>query len=260
MTCSASASAGLALPSEPAASGRGQAAVTTLDQLRQLQTLDSRIDADLERIATIEATVSNRSEYESARRDHQTRAAALKQIEAEQRDIELRAGQSRQQIADIEQRLYGGRVSSPRELGDLKQKGDELRRQLSSLEERELDLMEQIETQTASTQEAEDRLKQIVADRRVLETSLLEERKTLAAEVRASQTERDTLRPTVDAAALHTYDRLRGTRGGIAVVAVRQRTCQGCRVSLTASAEQRLRPGDTVMTCQSCGRILYLDE
>jgi len=231
--------------------------VTTLDLLRELQGLDTHIDTGRERIATIEATVANRAEYEAARRDHQRRAAEQKRLEGEQRDLDLQLGNTRQQLADSEQRLYSGRIANPRELDDLKHKGDELRRQVGASEERLLSLMERLEGATRTATETEQRLRTIVAERRTLETSLLEERKSLAGEIRAWQAERDKIRSQIDATNLRLYDRLRGTRGGLAVAEVRQRTCQGCRVSMTASAEQRLRHGDTIITCQSCGRILY---
>ena len=234
--------------------------MTALDLLRQIQALDSRVDADRERVAIIEATVANRSEYESARRESQARSATLKTLEAEQRDIDLQAGKTRQQLVESEQRLYGGRVSSPRELDDLKHKGDELRRQISAFDDRELTLMEQIEGASTAASEAERRLREIVAERRTLETELLAERKSLAAEIRSSLTERDNLRGQVDAPTVRLYDRLRETQGGLAVVEVRQRTCQGCRVSMTAAAEQRLRHGGAIITCQNCGRILFPGE
>jgi predicted nucleic acid-binding Zn-ribbon protein len=260
MTWSGSASVASAVLSEyPSSRGnRGrQNAVTTLDLLRQLQMLDSLLDADRERIATIEATVGDRSEYESARRDHQTRATALKQLESQQRDLELQAGNTRQQLVEGEQRLYSGQIRSPRELEDLKQKGDDQRRQINAFDERQMVLMEQIENASAAAREAEARLRAIVADRRTMETELLAERKSLAAEIRSSQTERDNVRAQIDAPTLHIYDRLRDTRGGQALAEVRQRTCQGCRVSMTAAAEQRLRRSDALVMCQSCGRILY---
>ena len=134
---------------------------------------------------------------------------------------------------------------------------DEQRRQISGFEERLMGLMEQVEAASKASREAEDRLRTIVAERRTLEADLLAERKSLLAEIRASQAQREPLRAQLDAQTLRLYDRLRDTRGGLAVAEVRQRTCQGCRVSMTASAEQRLRHGDAIVTCQSCGRILY---
>ncbi len=55
-----------------------------------------------------------------------------------------------------------------------------------------------------------------------------------------------------------TYETLRRQKGGTAVALVSQRTCQACRVGLTPSQEQRARQGADIITCNSCGRILYV--
>src|SRR6188508_662389 len=78
----------------------------TLDQLRRLQVLDDQIDAERERIATIEATVRDRSGYEHAQRRHQEAVAPVRQLEADQNDLDLRAGTARAQLADVEGKLY----------------------------------------------------------------------------------------------------------------------------------------------------------
>ena len=232
----------------------------TLDQLRRLQALDSQIDAERERIATVEALVRDRSEYGLAQRRHQEATAPLRKLEADQNDLELRVGTARGQLADVEGKLYGGTVGSSRELEDLQKRGADLRRQIAAGEERLLAVMEELEQANRAAAEAEDSLKRVVAERRVKESELLAERKALAASTRAAQAERDRLRAEIDAATLRLYDRLRSTRGGQAVAEVKQRTCQGCRVTLTAAYEQRLRHGEQLVTCQSCGRILYLSN
>ena len=107
-----------------------------LEQVMHLQELDSRIDAERERIATIEATLHDRSEYEAARRRHQESVRPVRQLEADQKDLELRAGTARGQLGEVEGKLYGGRVASPRELDDLQKRGADLRRQIGSAEER----------------------------------------------------------------------------------------------------------------------------
>jgi uncharacterized protein len=230
----------------------------TVDQLRQLQAFDGQIDADRDRIATIEATVRDRSEYELAQRRNQEASAPLRTLQANQNDLDLKVGTARGQLSEVEGKLYGGKVNSPRELEDLQKRGTDLRRQIGDGETRLLALMEDLERATAIAAEAQETLKRVVAERKVLETDLLAERKSLAGAVRTTQAAREALRGTIDAAALRLYDRLRTTRGGQAVAEVKQRTCQGCRVSLTAAYEQRLRHGDALVTCQSCGRILYL--
>src|SRR5918992_390770 len=95
----------------------------SIHQLRRLQALDSQIDAERERIATVEALARDRSEYELAQRRHQEAAAPLRKLEADQNDLELRVGTARGQLADVEGKLYGGTVGSPRELEDLQKRG-----------------------------------------------------------------------------------------------------------------------------------------
>lgn len=231
-----------------------------LDQLRELQALDSRIDTERDRIATIEALVRDRSEYEAAQRRHAAAVQPLRQLEASQKDLELKLGTARRQQAEVEQKLYGGRVGSPRELDDLQKRSADLGRQISSGDEGLFAIMEEFEQATKDAEAAEQTLKGVVAERRTYETTLIAERKALTASVKQATADRDQLRSQLDAAALRQYDRLRSTRGGLAVAGVKQRTCQGCRVSLTAAYEQRLRHGDALVTCQSCGRILYLDD
>src|SRR5690606_17577453 len=114
----------------------------------------------------------------------------------------------------------------------------DLGRQITSGDETLFSIMEQLEQATSQAAEAEQTLKRVVAERRAYETALIAERKALAASIKQATADRDHLRSQLDAAVLRQYDRLRATRGGLAVAGVKQRTCQGCRVSLTAAYEQ----------------------
>lgn len=229
-----------------------------LELLRQLQALDSQIDGGRERVATIDAALQNRSEFEAAKQRHLDAALPVKTLEAEQRDLELKLGSARSQLAEGEQKLYGGRVTNPRELSDLQNRGTDLRRQISVGETAELQTIENLDAARRELTDAEAALRKIVAERRVFEASLIAERKDVVATVRATTAARDELRTQIDAPTLRTYDRLRVRHGGVAVAEVKQRTCLGCRVSMIAAHEQRLRAGEQLITCQSCGRFLYL--
>jgi predicted nucleic acid-binding Zn-ribbon protein len=99
-----------------------------LELLLQLQSLDTRIETERERIATIEAMVRDRSEYESAKRRFDELKAPAQKLETDQKDLELHLGTARSQRTDAETKLYSGKVGSPRELDDLQRRGDDLRR------------------------------------------------------------------------------------------------------------------------------------
>lgn len=68
------------------------------------------------------------------------------------------------------------------------------------------------------------------------------------------QRQRQRLFEAVDPRWQRYYERA-SVRYGRGVVAVRERVCQGCRVTLPTSASPG--PGESVTLCESCGRILF---
>jgi len=231
--------------------------MTTLDLLRRLQAADDAIEAGTARVAVIHGALTDRSEFEATKAEHARRSEERRHTEAEQRHLELELATHRQQLADVEQKLYSGTVRDAKELQNLSRESTQIKALVGTREERVLQAMDDAERAGSAHVESEQRLRTIVDERRKTEASLLEERRGLVQQVEAARAERERLRGEIDATALKTYDGLRRRLGGQAIAAVKQRTCQGCRVGLIAAVEQRLRHGDALVTCQSCGRILY---
>jgi uncharacterized protein len=57
---------------------------------------------------------------------------------------------------------------------------------------------------------------------------------------------------------LSSYERLFATRDGLAVCSVERGFCQGCYNKITTNDTAKLMGGSTVVSCDSCQRILYL--
>jgi predicted nucleic acid-binding Zn-ribbon protein len=64
----------------------------------------------------------------------------------------------------------------------------------------------------------------------------------------------------LDENSLKHYNRLSSIKGGKAVVAVIDNMCGGCSMKITAQTLNSLMGGNELVFCQSCSRILYLEE
>jgi predicted nucleic acid-binding Zn-ribbon protein len=80
----------------------------------------------------------------------------------------------------------------------------------------------------------------------VLQESLAERRQSREEAVQLLE------RPVIDL-----YTRLLNGRKGLAVVGIRNGSCQGCFLSLPPQLIQEVRRNDRVLTCSHCQRILY---
>jgi uncharacterized protein len=228
-----------------------------VDVLRDLQAVDSALDQVRARLARVAEVWGRRTQVDAAAAARDAAAAALRQRQTEQKDLELQVEKRQDKLKADTDKLYSGRVTSPRELDDLSHEVEQDRRQVSTLEDRLLALLEEVETAEATARSAEAAHAEIEAAWKREQAELAESRRTLEAESARLNARREEVTAQTDAASLRTYEGLRRTRGGLAVVPIQQRTCQGCRITLPSSEEQKARVSDDLVTCNSCGRILY---
>lgn len=56
------------------------------------------------------------------------------------------------------------------------------------------------------------------------------------------------------------YERLRKSRGGVAIAEALDGRCSMCHISFRPQFAQELKKGDKIMTCESCNRMLYYNK
>jgi uncharacterized protein len=69
--------------------------------------------------------------------------------------------------------------------------------------------------------------------------------------------ERAQLAATIDARILSQYEKVRKRWHGTGIAEATAGRCAACNIALRPQFFQELRRGDKIMTCESCGRILY---
>jgi predicted nucleic acid-binding Zn-ribbon protein len=229
-----------------------------VDALRQLQDIDSRLDSTRAVIAQLGAQMADAGPVPALTEETDAARHELRQLEPQQRDLELQAEERRSKIAADEGKLYGGRVTNPKELSSLADEVAQDRRQLSTIEDKILDLLDQLDSATKRLKDLEAKLGGETRTWNARQEQVRAKLQEAETAVAALEKQRDGAAAAVDGVSRATYDLIRRQKGGVAVALVQQRICQACRVALTPVQEQRARIGNDLVTCTSCGRILYV--
>jgi predicted nucleic acid-binding Zn-ribbon protein len=230
-------------------------------RLLDLQALDLKLDQLDHRRRTLPEVAevdSLAAEHSKLRDSEVTISTELADLQREQERADTDVEQVRRRKSRDQQRLDAGEVSSPKELESLQSEIASLDRRQAALEEVELEVMEQIE-------EAQKRLVQITGERedvarqagdgqRVRDAAWAE----IDIDAESARQQRDVVVADIPSDLLALYDKIRAKRGGIGAVELRQRRCEGCRITIDPADLNRIRAAapDAVMRCEDCRRIL----
>jgi len=88
-------------------------------------------------------------------------------------------------------------------------------------------------------------------------STILGQSATVEEELRAAQDERTALATGISAFLLQEYERIFSRRGGVAVVALANETCQGCHMHLPPQMCLELQRRPKLTFCPHCQRILF---
>ncbi len=132
-----------------------------------------------------------------------------------------------------------------------------LKERRSKIEDEILELFDQIETAQGGVRKEERLFREREQRCEQERTAKEKELHRLEAELGRLQEERGRQAARVEPGLLQTYQRLLRSRGGVAVVPVKDGSCLGCHVALTPQTYYELRKGDVLFTCANCQRILY---
>ena len=151
-----------------------------------------------------------------------------------------------------------GLIANPKDLERMQGELESLQRRITSLEDDELEVMARLE----DAQKELDALTQRVADadQRLAELGSARDTRTqeLDRDLEAVAADRGPTVSGVPDDLLALYEKLRVSKNGVAVGALRARECSGCRLSLdpTELASIRNAAPDEVIRHEECQRIL----
>ena len=202
------------------------------------------------RVAAIEAKLAeHKAAVEQAKARVKSNEASRRQNEADIKGFQEKIAKYRSQSSS---------VKTNDEYRALMHEVEFAEKQISGCEDKILELMIGLENEEKALKVAEAELKTEAAD---------VEKEKAEARVRTAEDEkllaglkgkRDELRAGVDYSALAHYDRVMRQRKS-ALAEARDQKCMACFVMVRPQIWQEIRTNEQIITCNSCGRILYFD-
>jgi len=225
-------------------------------QLHQLQEIDLELESTEQALKQITSQLGESRTVVSARAKLESEQQHLDELKHQQHSAEWEIDDLTVKITTAEEKLYGGKMTNPKELADLQHEVDSLKARRNQLEDKTLEIMDQVELATASVAKVSSEFETLETEWHSQQQKLSAEMEQLKNKLSDLKQKRQPLSTEIDPQTLELYDDLKKQKG-TAVAKIEQGICRGCSISLPISELQQARSGNPVR-CSSCGRILFL--
>ena len=226
-------------------------------QLYQLQDVELEIESKERFIAQIDSQLGESQVVVRTRAKLASAEQHLEELRHQQNSAEWEIDDLEAKLAVANETLYSGRIKNPKELTNLQHEVEELKTRRDQLEDRALELMEQAELKAANVATISSELKMLEEEWCSQQQKLSADMEQLKNTLSDLKHKRQLILADVDPQVVDFYYQLK-KRKGWAVAKVEQGICCGCRISLSTAELQRAR-GGSLLQCNNCGRILFLD-
>ena len=170
--------------------------------------------------------------------------------------LELDVGTRTETIARLKTQQYQTRKND-----EFQAMGHEIERyenEIRKLEDQELELMieadkmkGELDAVEKAARAGKDSISRQLAD-------LESKSKALETQQRELENEREAIASKIDPDLLDQFERLFNSKGDAAIVAVEHGVCTGCHMKVTTATAAEVKASKEIVSCENCGRILYL--
>jgi uncharacterized protein len=228
-----------------------------LEKLTELEKVDREITRLSDEVAALPKRVAAIEEHLAGDKAAVEKAkAAIKSNEAARRKLETDIQGFQQKI--MKYREQSSSVKTNDEYRALMHEVQFAEKEISGCEDKILELMIALESDEKSLKAAEAALKEeavsVEKEKAEARTRTAEDESLLA----GLNQKRSPLRAGVSDGTLAHYDRLMRQRKS-ALAEAREQKCMACFVMIRPQTWQEIRDNQQIITCSSCGRILYYD-
>ncbi len=215
----------------------------------QIQRFSDRIELLPKLLTQLEAKLKGTLQtQEDAKQKTAKAASEKKKLEGSIQDLEQKNSKYRGQLTDVKTNEQYRALLHEIEFNE---------KQVRKIEDDILVLMEQDEElrkeSLAIQQQLQKEKVQVESEKKAAETEVARDRVLL----QELQGQREAIVQSVASDLLATYQRIVKARKGVALARATQESCQACNVRLRPHVVSQVMSGGSIITCDSCDRILY---
>jgi predicted nucleic acid-binding Zn-ribbon protein len=227
-----------------------------IEALAALQRVDQSLRDNTQALQVGESRVAELGE---AVQVHEANVAAvaqeLRELTARQRDLEGQLTAAESKMKDRRMRIT--RIRNDKELGLAKREVDLLKEETGGLETELVTVLDQVDALTKKLEAAQAELASLTGARDAESEQLRDTIGRLAEAIARDRSRRTQLVEGVDGELRRRYEMIFSRRGGVAVVAVRGGTCQGCHMHVPPQLFNQIQRNEQLILCPNCQRMLY---
>jgi uncharacterized protein len=231
----------------------------SFQHLWALQQLDTELRTLSEKLSQIPSRVSDlkktaaaiKAELDQAKTDILEHKKQAKLCEVELKGTE-------EKIAGYSVQLYSAKTNE--QYKAFLKEIDTQKKQKNSIEDRMIVLMEETEALDRKVKANEKQSAELESETTRKVEMLESEKNELEDAIATRQQQRETTAAGIPAELLKRYERVRASKGGIAVASVRKERCSGCMSPIPAQRILEVERQDHLYLCEACGRILIVAQ
>src|SRR5579872_6970209 len=222
----------------------------------RLQDIDSRVAEVTREVSSLPKHIAEiEKKLESQERKLEADRAALIDNQKDRKRLEGEIQVQQQKISKLKDQMLEAKTNE--QYRAFQHEIEFCEKEIRKSEDRILELMSESEPLDLNVKAAEAALK---AERTQVEAEKQQARERTAVDEKAANElhqERTGIVSQVTPPTYQLYERVRKGRRGIGVAEALDGRCSACQMALRPQFAQELKRGDTVMSCESCQRILY---
>ncbi|MBZ4686820.1 MAG: uncharacterized protein PWQ96_1321 [Clostridia bacterium] len=208
----------------------------------------------LAEIKSLKAEIENADE-EIKKLNQQVKETGKKARKCYQEEMEMEEKEGK-----LKERLYGGNILNPKELGRLQEKLAKLAedKSRSADEYLELSILQE------DLQEKINKLQEEVEDKKMQYAAALANFQSYKEECQEKLNQlaekHKALKAEIDSKLIEKYKKMFERFGNTVIARMEGNRCSGCHMELSISLQDQVRKGESLVKCENCDRILYKGE